>query len=1340
MNSITSPRGVKVISWGMIVIHAITPILFSASVVANTLPLNNIEETIIGLDSVIENSEQLIRQPAVNSPSQQQDAVLFSRTGASGEPTVDSSSITATEKHSTFLLPSLGSDKTPTEPASSPDASMAAQAMQAGRILSDKNAADASMNYIRSVGEGFINQQVNDWLNQKGSARLTLDSDAKITGDVLLPVAESNDSLLFTQLGMRRTDDRNTLNLGVGYRQYIDDWMYGVNTFYDYDYTGKNSRLGIGSEIWKDYLKFAANGYFALTDWHQSRFSDMRDYDERPANGFDIRANAWLPSFPQIGASLKYEQYFGKGVDLAGNMNIDDLKKNPRALTMGIDYTPIPLVTLKGEHSVGDKNETSVGVDFNYRFGIPWEQQISTESVGMLRSLMGSMREFVDRNYNIVMQYRKQVLLSISLPKNVRAQAAETITLPLTVTKAKYGLKDVEWTASAAFYANGGTLRKLSLTQLEVKLPAFVYGQVTAPTQEYVIKAVGVDQSGNYSNVATSTLSITPSRNIISALTITPADTVPANDSDYFTATAVVRDENNQPMATQPIVFEIANLNGAEGNSGATLFINGNAHDKRLMVNTDGAGNAVINVRSKVAKEGLLTATMNNGNYKTGKATFVADASTARIGTLDVIKNKALADGRSTNQLQVTVKDLHNNPVTSAQVELETTHNAVLVNGNTVNTDTNGQALLLVTNTTIGDSTITARINGNAKIQTVTFVADSSTAQINDADISATQDALANGSATNIVTAIITDANHNPVPGVNVHFSVDRGARVTTLTGVTGNDGLAKASVTSLQAGSYLVTARIQESGNSTSVSTRFIPDPSTATITENNLVINPNGVVANGTATDGVEVTVTDANGNLLPDMHVAFAVAPGATLTVRSPLTDSEGKARATVTSTTVGSYNVTATVNGHSMVKAATFIADNSTAILTNGSLRITADNAVANGNATNAVQARVTDANGNNVPGVTVSFRADNGATIANAAAITDEQGLASTTLTNARTGIANVTASLNGSSQNVATTFIADNSTATITDGALTVTADGAKADGRESNQVEAKVTDANGNAVPDVAVSFTATNGSTVANSPAHTNAEGIASSSLTNLTAGVSKVTASINGASQSVNTTFIADDSTATIINGNLTVIDDLAKADGKAKNRVQARVTDANGNPVPAATVSFTATNGATIATAEATTGSDGLASTTLTNTTAGIANVSATINGSNQNVDTLFIPDEGTATIVSGNMRVVSDNALANGTAINTVQVKVTDANGNTVPGVTISFSANNGASLAEPSVITNGEGLAQTALTNTSAGLTTVTAALNNSRQSVQTTFIADGSTATLTGANLTVTA
>nr|WP_063654621.1 inverse autotransporter beta domain-containing protein [Candidatus Arsenophonus triatominarum] len=102
------------------------------------------------------------------------------------------------------------------------------------------------------------------------------------------------------------------VNLGLGYRQYWKKLMYGVNTFYDYDITGGNARLGIGGETWTDYFKLAVNGYFGLTQSHQSKLSRMDDYDERPATGFDVSAEAYLPKYLNLAVVLNMKNILVK--------------------------------------------------------------------------------------------------------------------------------------------------------------------------------------------------------------------------------------------------------------------------------------------------------------------------------------------------------------------------------------------------------------------------------------------------------------------------------------------------------------------------------------------------------------------------------------------------------------------------------------------------------------------------------------------------------------------------------------------------------------------------------------------------------------------------------------------------------------------------------------------------------------------------------------------------------------------------------------------------------------------------------------------------------------------
>ncbi len=53
-----------------------------------------------------------------------------------------------------------------------------------------------------------------------------------------------------------------------------------------------HTRIGVGAEYWRDYLKLSANGYIRASGWKKS--PDVEDYQERPANGWDIRAEGYF--------------------------------------------------------------------------------------------------------------------------------------------------------------------------------------------------------------------------------------------------------------------------------------------------------------------------------------------------------------------------------------------------------------------------------------------------------------------------------------------------------------------------------------------------------------------------------------------------------------------------------------------------------------------------------------------------------------------------------------------------------------------------------------------------------------------------------------------------------------------------------------------------------------------------------------------------------------------------------------------------------------------------------------------------------------------------------------
>ncbi|EFO2219111.1 inverse autotransporter adhesin IatC [Escherichia coli] len=742
----------------------------------------------------------------------------------------------------------------------------------------------------------------------------------------------------------------------------------------------------------------------------------------------------------------------------------------------------------------------------------------------------------------------------------------------------------------------------------------------------------------------------------------------------------------------------------ANGNTlaGQTVSVMaGNGATVAPAVTTQPDGTVEIPVTSQTAGASAVTASINSSS-QSRNVTFVADVRTAKIADLVVIKDGSVADGATANTLQARVTDAFGNALAGQTVSVLADNSATVAPA--VITEPDGTVDISVTSQTAGISTVTATINNHSLSQSVMFIADVRTAQI--ADLVVIKDGSeADGATANTLRARVTDAFGNALAGQTVSVLADNGA-TTAPTVITEPDGTVEISVTSQTAGTSAVTASINNSSQSRNVT--FIADVRTAQIAD--LVVIKDGSEADGATANTLRARVTDAFGNALAGQTVSVLAGNGATV-APTVITGQDGTVEISVTSQTAGVSAVTATINNSSQSRNVTFVADVRTAQIAD--LVVIKDDSVADGSTANTLRARVTDAFGNMLAGQTVSVLADNGATTA-PTVITEPDGTVEISVTSQTAGISAVTASINNSSQSRNVTFIADVRMAQI--ASLEVTQDNSVADGTMANTLQVKVTDANGNALAGQTVSVLADNGATIAPTVT-TQPDGTVEISVTSQTAGISTVTASINNSSLSRNVTFIADVSTAKI--ADLVVIKDGSEADGSTANTLQVKVTDANGNTLAGQTVSVLAGNSATV-TPTVTTKPDGTVEISVTSQTAGISAVTASINSSSQSRDVTFIADVRTAKIAE--LEVIRDNAVADGSTANTLQVKVTDANGNALAGQTVSVLAGNSATVA-PTVTTQPDGTVEFSVTSQTAGTSTVTASINNSSQSQNVTFV-----------------
>lgn len=366
-------------------------------------------------------------------------------------------------------------------------------------IKNNVNMADYARSYAHSYSQSLGNQYLSEGVNALSpSARfrggITLDEDFRfksVDADLLMPVHETTSSILFGQLGLRTHDKssfdgRTFLNTGIGYRHDVNRWMLGVNAFVDSDIKNNNLRGSLGAEAFRDYLSFAGNYYFPLTNWKASKAHEL--HDERPAYGFDVRARGYLPAYPQLGMELTWEQYYGDNVDILGN---GKLTRNPYATTASVMYKPVPLVEVtagyRDANSAG--TEVLVGLNFNYAFGQPLSEQLDAGRV-TLPDNRQNRTEFVSRNYNIVMEYREQESRITLSSKPVSGLAETQVTLTPSVNS-RYPIVSYQWSGDAELLAGMADSQAADTT---VTLPALPLD--TTESKSYGLYLTATDSRG----------------------------------------------------------------------------------------------------------------------------------------------------------------------------------------------------------------------------------------------------------------------------------------------------------------------------------------------------------------------------------------------------------------------------------------------------------------------------------------------------------------------------------------------------------------------------------------------------------------------------------------------------------------------------------------------------------------------------------------------------------------------------------------------------------------------------------------------------------------------------
>ena len=1315
-----------------------------------------------------------------------------------------------------------------------PQMQVAEMAQQSGTLL----ARDMDSEQAASMARGWVassaSAQATDWLSRWGTARVSLgvDEDFSLKSssfEFLHPWYETPDNLVFSQHTLHRTDDRTQTNHGIGWRYFTSSWMSGVNMFIDHDLTRYHTRTGMGVEYWRDYLKLSGNGYLRLSNWRSAPELD-NDYEARPANGWDLRAEGWLPAWPQLGGKLVYEQYYGDEVALFGK---DERQNDPHAITAGLSYTPVPLISFSAEQRQGKQgeNDTRIGMELTLQPGHSLQKQLDPAEVAARRSLVGSRYDLVDRNNNIVLEYRKKELVRLTLTDPLKGKPGEVKSL-VSSLQTKYALKgyDIE---AASLQSAGGKVA-VSGKDIQVTIPPYRFTAMPETDNTYPIAVTAEDSKGNFSRREESMVVVEkPTLSLAGSTLSVDLQILLADGKSTSTLTYTARDSSGKPIPGMTLKTQVKGLqdfalsewkdngNGtytqivtAGKTSGALSLMpqfNGDDIAKTpaliaIVANTASRADSTIETDQDnyvAGKPIVVKVTLrdDNGNGVTGrkellkqtvkvdntkadavsawteesegiyKASYTAhligdkltaqltmpgwqtkhsdafsiagDKDTAKIAAMQITANNAVAR-RDHNTVAVTVRDVHQNLLQGQNVTFTVVNGAAVFadpNGGIVTTDKDGIASVNLASDQAVNSLIKAETNGSSQSVEVSFITgdiSQLTSTIKTDDVSYT----AGGKIK--VSVTLMDEQKNLVKGM---ASLLAGSSVVEVSGTdkneTGNwseesDGVYTSTRTAKIAGDRHYATLKLSTWSSAQQSDAYAIRESGAVLAYSSIVTDKTAYTAGGAIK--VTVTLKDSYENLVGGQRDAINLAIQLPNTKAESIAwneDQKGIYTATYTALLPGT-GLKAQLQMSGWANALTsndYSISGDAASAQIVAMQVTTGNpdVLANGSDRHTVNVRVEDQFGNVLPEQTVTFTVTKGAAVfANAGQSadirTDAHGMAEVDLSSTVADASTVEAKINQSSDSKTVNFIADVSTAQVAE--LVVTQDGSVADGSTANMLRVRVTDVFGNVLAGQTVSVLADNGATVAPTVI-TEPDGTVEISVTSQTAGTSAVTASINNSSQSRNVTFIADVSTAQI--ADLVVTRDNSVADGAMANTLRVRVTDAFGNALNGQTVSVLADNGATV-TPTVTTEPDGTVEISITSQTAGVSAVTATINSSTQSQNVTFIADVRTAKIAD--LVVIKDGSEADGSTANTLRVKVTDAFGNTLAGQTVSVLGGNGATTA-PTVITGPDGTVESSVTSQTAGISTVTATINNSSLSRNVTFIADVRTAQIASLEVT---
>ena len=926
----------------------------------------------------------------------------------------------------------------------------------------------------------------------------------------------------------------------------------------------------------------------------------------------------------------------------------------------------------------------------------------------------------------------------------VTQTAAVTVT-PAAVAAAQSSVAAAPGTIAASAGATTSTITVTARDQFSNLIQGATVVLAATGTNNTLTQPAGTT---NGSGVATGTLSssvaegktVSATINGIgvsqtAAVTVTPA-AVSAATSTVAAAPGTIAASAGGTTSTITVTARDQFANEIQGATVVLAATGGGNTVTQPVGTTNAAGVATGALSSTTAQAKTVSATINGVAITQTAAVTVTPGPAAQIAVNAGNGQTATVGTAVTTDPSVVVHDAFNNVVGGVSITFTVTGGGGSItpaSPATIATNAAGVAAVTVwtVGTTAGANTLSAAsagLTGSPVVFTATGTPGAVTAAQSLVSAAPGTITASSGATTSTITVTARDQFANVIQGATVVLAATgSGNTLTQPASTTNGAGVATGTISATVAEAKTVSATIN--GVAVTQTAAVTVTPAAVSAAQTLVSAAPATIVASaGGTTSTITVTARDQFNNPIPDATVVLAATgSGNTLTQPAALTNAGGVTTGTLSSTVAQSKSVSATVNAVGVTQTATVTVTAAAA----ATIAVSAGNgqtATVNTDVATPPAALVTDAFGNPVAGVGVSFAVTaGGGTVSPGAPTINTSAAGIATLnrwTLGTTAGANTVQATSAGLAGSPLTF-----TATGTAGAATQIAiqagngQTATAGSAVATDPAVLVRDQFNNPVAGVSVTFTVTGGggSTSPASPATiaTNTSGIAA--VTSWTLGTTVGANTLQAASTGLAGSPLTFTATATVggVSAALSSVSaapgTIAASAGGTTSTVTVTARDQFGNAIAGATVVLAATGtGNTVTQPVATTTAGGVATGTVSSTVAEAKTISATINGVGVTQTAAVTVTPAAVSAAQSTVAAAPGTiAASSGAATSTITVTARDAFGNEIPGATVVLAATGtGNTLTQPAAPTDAGGVVTGTLSSTVAQTKTLSATIN----------------------------